>query len=231
MTKTMNEISKQTGQTIDDTSIQLFSNLISVNVNQPSGGGSPGKKDKLEVGGGNRQISFSNLQDLFILKFKLERNDEKEFTDFSVQKLQTHISKVVLEMTRLPTSRFNLREIFFIPISDLKDFKATLNAEPFVCSKDFSDSAIEALAKKYQAGYDRVNTQNFIQELENNGKNLKDKDFIYSELKKNILKKNSTIEKVFEEAISDIKRFRLEQFRPEEIYLVFVYLEIKSVSL
>jgi len=52
-------------------------------------------------------------------------------------------------MTKLPTSRFNLREIFFIPISDLKDFVATLNAEPFVCSKDFSISVIEALAKKY----------------------------------------------------------------------------------
>jgi hypothetical protein len=61
-------------------------------------------------------------------------------------------------MTRLPTSRFNLREIFSFPISDLKDFEATLNAEPFVCSKDFSDYAIKALAKKYEAGYDRVNT-------------------------------------------------------------------------
>ena len=43
--------------------------------------------------------------------------------------------------------------------------------------------------------------------MEEKGQKVKEKDLIYSELKKNILKKNSTIEKVFEEAISDIKRF------------------------
>lgn len=68
-------------------------------------------------------------------------------------------------------------------------------------------------------------------ELEDKGKKLKDKDFIYSELKKNILKKNSSIERVFEEAITDIKRFKMEQFKPEDFYLVFIYLDIKSVTL
>lgn len=136
-----------------------------------------------------------------------------------------------MEMTKLPTSKFNLREIFATPISSQEDFIATLNAEPFLCSKDHSISTLEELAKKYANGYMRVNTSAFIMELETSGKKLRDKDFIYSELKKNILKKNSSIETVFSEAISDIKRFKMEQFKPEDIYLVFVYLEIKSVTL
>jgi hypothetical protein len=134
-------------------------------------------------------------------------------------------------MTKLPTSKFNLREIFATPISSQEDFIATLNAEPFLCSKEHSISTLEELAKKYASGYMRVNTSAFIMELETSGKKLRDKDFIYSELKKNILKKNSSIETVFSEAISDIKRFKMEQFKPEDIYLVFVYLEIKSVTL
>lgn len=68
-------------------------------------------------------------------------------------------------------------------------------------------------------------------ELEEKVRKLKEKDIIHSELKKSILKKNSSIERVFEEAISDIKRFKMEMFKPEDFYLVFIYLEIKTISM
>jgi hypothetical protein len=43
-------------------------------------------------------------------------------------------------------------------------------------------------------------------------------------LKKNIVKKNSTIELAFEEAIQDMKKFKMEMFKPEEFYKVIIYL-------
>jgi hypothetical protein len=44
-------------------------------------------------------------------------------------------------------------------------------------------------------------------DMEDKVRKMKEKDIIYGELQKNILKKNSTIERVFEEAMPDFKRF------------------------
>jgi hypothetical protein len=79
VTKTMNMISQQTGQAMDDTSVQLFINLISITVNQPVGGNSPSKKDKMES---NRQVSFSMLQGIYNKKFNLQDNDQEHFSAF-----------------------------------------------------------------------------------------------------------------------------------------------------
>jgi hypothetical protein len=79
VTKTMNMISQQTGQSMDDTSVQLFINLISITVNQPVGGSSPSKKDKMES---NRQVSFSMLQGIYNKKFNLQDNDQEHFSAF-----------------------------------------------------------------------------------------------------------------------------------------------------
>lgn len=211
---------------MDDTSVQLFINLISITVSLPSG--SPSKKEKVES---NRQVSFSMLQSMYNKKFNLQDNDQEHFAVYQVQNLQIHISKVIVDLTRFSTNKFDLREKFAFPISTQEDFINTLNKEPFLCSKDHSAHTLEELAKKYSSGYQRVNTQAFIVELEEKVRKLKEKDVIHSELKKSILKKNSSIERVFEEAISDIKKFKMEMFKPDEFYLVFVYLEINTISM
>lgn len=180
----------------------------------------------------NRQVSFSKLQDLYNKKFNIRDNDDEHFMEQKVQELIFYISKVIVELTRVPTAKFDLDKFFARPVSTQEDFIISLNKEPFFCTrKEHEMRTLEALAKKYESNYQRVNTDRFVQELEKSVWRLKHKDVIYREMQKSILKKNSSVEKVFEEAISDIKRFRMDAFKPEEFYQVIIYLEIKNVSL
>jgi hypothetical protein len=114
---------------------------------------------------------------------------------------------MIISHTKIPTVKFNMREVFPFPQSSSADFCAILNQEPFMCQKIFPAVIIEELAKKYQSGFQRVDTSNFIMDMEDKVRKMKEKDIIYGELQKNILKKNSTIERVFEEAMPDFKRF------------------------
>lgn len=68
---------------MDDTSVQLFINLISITVSQTSGG-SPSKRDKNES---NRQVSFTMLQSMYNKKFNLQDNDQEHFTVYQLQNL------------------------------------------------------------------------------------------------------------------------------------------------
>jgi hypothetical protein len=134
--------------------------------------------------------------------------------------------------TRVASVKFNLRDIFPFPQAQLIDFMQVLNAEPFMCQRIFPTAIIEELAKKYQngLGQQRVDTSAMIMDLEDKVRKLREKDIIYGEIQKNILKKNSTIDRVFEEAMPDFKRFQLDQFQPEMFYKIMIYLEISTVS-
>ncbi len=90
-----------------------------------------------------------------------------------------------------------MRNHFMIPECTIEKFIDDLKADPFRADKEYPTKTIEELGKQYPAGYNRVSTNDFCFDIEKKAMKLKDKEMILSELKKTIIKKNTTIEKVF----------------------------------
>jgi|LauGreDrversion4_2_1035121.scaffolds.fasta_scaffold89024_5 hypothetical protein len=123
-----------------------------------------------------------------------------------LENLINHISKVTLDNAK---NKFNLRNHFVLPESPMDRFVSDLNAPPFNANKSFEPNVMEELGRRYttNTGFMRVNTNQFCFDIESKELKLREKEFIMTELRKGLAKKNSSLEQIFAQAIPEVVKF------------------------
>lgn len=70
----------------------------------------------------------------------------------------------------------------------------------------------------------------FVMDIERKVDKLKEKNTIFSELRKQVLRKNQNIEIVFSQALPEVSKFKIEYLSVKDFYNVFLYLECKGAT-
>lgn len=163
------------------------------------------------------------------MTFNVKDVDADSFIPVQVERLIVHLAKVTLENQR---NNFDLKSQFLYPASPMSNFINDLKKEPLNCSRDHPQNILEELGKKYQSGHNQaINTQMLVMDIEGKVNKLKEKNTIFSELRKQVLRKNQNIEIVFSQALPEVSKFKIEYLAVKDFYNVFMFLECKGATM
>ena len=79
-------------------------------------------------------------------------------------------------------------------------------------------------------GITRVNTNQFCFDIESKALKMRDKDIVFGDMRKAIIKKNTSIEQAFPQALPEITKFQIDQLSPRDFFHVFLFLECKNIT-
>lgn len=234
-TKIITKIVGQKGQNfgikeIEDNALQMLMNKVSV----LSGGNNFGQtmsmtmaKDKT-ADINRKHVSFQLLVILYNDKLGLKESVEDSMIPQQLAKLLAEIAKVALDNQK---QNLDLKQHFGYPQCMMDQFLRDLDREPFNCLRHSTITILEELGKKYGAGNNRVNTQTFILEVESLVEREREKNSLFTDIRKQIQLKNLKIETVFIQAMPEISKFQLEYLTVEEFFNVFLFLQCKNASI
>jgi len=180
-TKIIHLIAQTSNAEIDDASIQMLMNEISTS------GAANAALSKDAKGENTRHVSFSELQSLYNMTFNVRDTDAESFVPIQVDRLLNDLAKIVLANQR---NNFDIKYHFVYPLSPFQSFVNDLKKEPLNCHQAHPSNILEELGKRYLSGNQMVNTQLLIVDIDSKVDKAREKNQIFTELKKQILKKN-----------------------------------------
>lgn len=139
-------------------------------------------------------MSFTELMTLFNTTFNLRDTEQDSLLPLQVDQLIQYVAKIALDNQK---NNFDMKVHFKYPLSSLNDFVWDLKREPLLCDRQFQGTILEELGKRYRAGEGLVSTQQLQIDIEAKVERQREKNILFTEIRKQVNLKNMKIETVF----------------------------------